>query len=358
MPPHAHRRASHWSGWQLLGNQYTPPAFEEPPRANFDTIGNAMLSLFVIAVGEGWNGIWVDTYRGARAAQVRCQRPWWLSNARCLPPRPSAQRSLLPHARRHPACPLAALPPVHPLGCHPAISLPPPAVIQSHFTPAPGCHPAIPPPRLPIQPFTPPTPPVAIARLCCMATGAAVGAWSFLYFFLITIVCNYMILNLVIAILLGSFDEEKEEEGGGEEGGAGAPGGGHSQNGTNTDAEPDACGCLPQEWQDDRSFGLFGVDNPLRRLATGFVTFQLGDSAVSFDNLIISLILVSSIAMAFDGCDVIAGSPIAIALERMDHLCTIVFVAEMIAKMVRTRARRPMATRPAHCRLPSPLASR
>ena len=40
-------------GMQLFGGCFEPPEFAEPPRTNFDSIAFAMLTVFVIACGEG-----------------------------------------------------------------------------------------------------------------------------------------------------------------------------------------------------------------------------------------------------------------------------------------------------------------
>ena len=51
-------------GMQLYGGYFQPSIFDETPRLNFDTIGRAMLSVFVCSTGEGWVAIW----RNARHA--------------------------------------------------------------------------------------------------------------------------------------------------------------------------------------------------------------------------------------------------------------------------------------------------
>ena len=39
-------------GMQLFGDQFRPPTYEQPPRTNFDSIGNAMITVFSIATIE------------------------------------------------------------------------------------------------------------------------------------------------------------------------------------------------------------------------------------------------------------------------------------------------------------------
>ena len=55
---------------------------------------------------------------------------------------------------------------------------------------------------------------------------------------------------------------------------------------------------------------------------------------VSFDNLIILLILISSFAMGLQSCDLQPASRLAIGLSYLDLLSTAIFVTEMLAKMV------------------------
>ena len=48
-------------GMQLFGGRFVPPAFPELPRTHFESIDFAMLTVFVVACGEAWNEVWVDT---------------------------------------------------------------------------------------------------------------------------------------------------------------------------------------------------------------------------------------------------------------------------------------------------------
>ena len=46
-------------GMHVFGGAFTPEVgFDEPPRTNFDTIGDAMLTVFVVVSGENWNDVW------------------------------------------------------------------------------------------------------------------------------------------------------------------------------------------------------------------------------------------------------------------------------------------------------------
>ena len=35
--------------------------FGQPPRTNFDSIADSMLTVFVVISGENWNDVWADT---------------------------------------------------------------------------------------------------------------------------------------------------------------------------------------------------------------------------------------------------------------------------------------------------------
>ena len=54
---------------QIFGNRFAPPDFPDPPRANFDSIVNAMLTSTIVATGESWNEIYVDVHRKHRAVR-------------------------------------------------------------------------------------------------------------------------------------------------------------------------------------------------------------------------------------------------------------------------------------------------
>merc|ERR1719398_59224 len=57
-------------------------------------------------------------------------------------------------------------------------------------------------------------------------------------------------------------------------------------------------------------------------------------SAPALDNFIIVIIILSSLALAFDMPDVLPGSPTANTLELLDYLFTSIFVIEMTLKLI------------------------
>ena len=49
-------------GVQLFGLKFTPErGFPEPPRTNYDTTVDALMTVFVVMSGENWNDVWADT---------------------------------------------------------------------------------------------------------------------------------------------------------------------------------------------------------------------------------------------------------------------------------------------------------
>ena len=252
-------------GAELFGGQYLPPAFEAPPRTNFDSIGSAMITVFVIAIGEAWDHVWVDTK-------------------------------------------------------------------------------------------------------------VAVGSSSALYFVALIICANYMLLNLVVALLIGSFEDSKDGAIGaraqpsgletgrsplvhsdgeqGEEGQLlseireikGPPPA--EMNGSLSVNEPvnGPLGCLgrTRSWlrawlaaqaADDRAFWLFEAEHPLRRAASALIVCRVESAPLlSFDNAIIMVIVLSSITLCFEDCYLDETSEFAAKLRRVDALVMAVFVIELLLK--------------------------
>ena len=95
---------------------------------------------------------------------------------------------------------------------------------------------------------------------------------------------------------------------------------------------------LKRFWWERRSYSclLLSPSNCLRKFATSIITFNLGGSlkAVSFDNLIIVVIVVSSGAMAFESCDMQEGSHLAHTLDKINTIATLIFIVEMILKLI------------------------
>ena len=85
---------------------------------------------------------------------------------------------------------------------------------------------------------------------------------------------------------------------------------------------------------DDVSLMLFTPAHPLRRAAHALVAFRIEGTAFSFDNLVIVFIIASSVAMAYDSCDLGPDTELAQRLAQIDQVAMVVFVSELLAKVV------------------------
>ena len=190
-----------------------------------------------------------------------------------------------------------------------------------------------------------------------------IGPESAIFFICLLIVVNYMLLNLGVALLIGSFDQSHNHRhlrlsnhsgDGGESS--------HSEDdrdGGESGATSPAYAELPMSGKvggeglvssmqrgvhlrfgvnlahHDSSLGLFKQRHPLRQAARSLVNASLpGMPALSFDNAILVLIVTSSLAMAFDSCELDRDSPLASALARIDQLALSAFVLELLAKVI------------------------
>ena len=175
----------------------------------------------------------------------------------------------------------------------------------------------------------------------------AVGAWCIGYYVLMVVCGNYVLLNLFVAILLSGLEADDADDIARQKrfalAAAGKPGG------RADDARAKGAVAAPplgaerglrrllwerREW----SFLLLPPSSRLRRAAAAVTTWSLegrirGGGAVSFDNVIVVVILLSSGAMAFERCDLPEGSRLAGTLEAINTVATLVFVLEMLLKM-------------------------
>ena len=265
-------------GMQLFGGHYTPPAFDELPRTNFDGISSAMLTVFIIACGEGWDAVWVDT-------------------------------------------------------------------------------------------------------------AVAVGRWSYPFFVALVVLANYMLLNLVVALLIGSFEAVEAAEvverartasPGASDAAAGGGGGvaaseawevgeaGEEEEKEGEDADSDdeyleqfegcagGCGacmgcasdgcaggcaaavrsCLDAATRDERTLLIFAPAHPVRAAATALLRLRIDGTPLTFEGLMIGCIVLSSFTLGFESCDLEPGSAAAAALHHLDDLAISVFAVELLAKVV------------------------
>ena len=88
------------------------------------------------------------------------------------------------------------------------------------------------------------------------------------------------------------------------------------------------------EAADDTALCCLSPTNPIRVVATGLIHFHIEGTGVSFDNLIVLLILFSSACMALEDCQLVPGSEMALFLEKANLYATYVFTAECLLKII------------------------
>ena len=119
------------------------------------------------------------------------------------------------------------------------------------------------------------------------------GNMAALYFVILNVVGNYMVLNMFLAILLARFeepDDDDEGESGAKEGNSSAKVVPEEQIGSGDKAEKG-----DDEMQlKSKSLFIFDVDHPLRVKVFNFVKME------AFDNFILLLIVISGILLAID----------------------------------------------------------
>ena len=84
---------------------------------------------------------------------------------------------------------------------------------------------------------------------------------------------------------------------------------------------------------DDYSLGVFGPQNPLRLAVLWLIRLKIPGTPISFDSVIITFIIASSVCMALEDCHLVPGSPLALALEQSNKWATYIFAGEMFLKI-------------------------
>ena len=180
------------------------------------------------------------------------------------------------------------------------------------------------------------------------------GAGSCVYFLLLFIMGNYIILNLFLAILLDNFgggeEEEEEGEGEGEEGedakkkDAAAGGTGEEKEGADADTsaqdkeklgdsvndaetESESSSDEGPQYSEGKSLFIFSLENNFRQLMIKTVTHK------RFEAFIILLIVISSILLAIDSPH-IKDKGFKDALAGLDTLFVALFTVEAAMKIV------------------------
>jgi hypothetical protein len=188
------------------------------------------------------------------------------------------------------------------------------------------------------------------------------GALASPFFIVLIVVSNYMLLGLVVALLTSSFEVDDDDDRGGSSS-ATAPlagkdsakqgeGAFYDADAALLAAEAASSGCLSScvAWcarvpsrivtevehitRRDKACLCMSRIHPVRRTATYMVEWRWRNTAVSFDNIVIALIVLSSVELAMSTCDLDPASQMAETLSRFDHLCVGVFTLEMITKIL------------------------
>ena len=172
------------------------------------------------------------------------------------------------------------------------------------------------------------------------------GLKAILFFVPLVVIANYVLLNLVLALLFGTFSESQDLASGGDDDGGGDDDDDDDER-LKLGAEPDAWfeavphastrEYLRRSYEQDRALGLFEPSHPKRQLATAIINFRLDGAAgdyVSFDSAIIVIIIVSSLSLTLDSCTMQPDTRLAKMLGLIDGISTTIFIGEMLLKMV------------------------
>ena len=154
-----------------------------------------------------------------------------------------------------------------------------------------------------------------------------VGSVSSLYFVALVVVGAFLLMNLIVATLIGSFDSSDSSEPPSTAASTAAPSPTGSPRGSPFKGEEDDA---------DVALGCLRRSNPLRRAATAFITARcrVGSVGVTFDTIILTVILVSSGAMALQSCTLDPESELAAGVYWVDLAATMIFTCELLVKVV------------------------
>lgn len=182
-------------------------------------------------------------------------------------------------------------------------------------------------------------------------TQRASGPLVILYFFLLILVSRYLVLNLLAAMVFSGFDsyqqavktpqpqpQEPQEP--------------PSSNGpllfdsSTADVTPTSDPRQPTPWsylslsafleaeRQGYALGCLAHDHWLRASCRALLEWKVPSVGVaSFENIIIALIVLSSVVMAIDDCSVVPGSPLHVTLERINVLTLSIFCVELLARV-------------------------
>ena len=358
-------------GMQLFGDQYVPPAFAEPPRANFDSITSAMITVFTVAISEGWDRVWMDTKvavgfwsapffvvlvvlanfimvnlvvatlistfdaQAAEERKKRQQQEYIEEGEDEAQPENHSGPSFF--KRRSSQDLHSSASSTMQLLLRNEAALQEEVLAKAAAGGGGGQAPASPPWQKPKSP--PPSPPESSSAAAATSSAAAPpGAAA-------SAEPSPETLSPPPSPPTAAGYAQLRDEAGtppprrtppSSTRRAGTPPRTPPRTPKRAGGGQEAGGGQPSCFGDDSdvSLCLFGPDHLIRRAAHALVTFEIRGTALTFDNLIVVFIIVSSVSMTFDSCELDATSAFAKKLALVDLVAVCVFLAELVGKVI------------------------
>ena len=166
-----------------------------------------------------------------------------------------------------------------------------------------------------------------------MSPATEVMGWTaMIYFISAVLIGRYFVMNLFVGVLLNAFAEEEEEEADNATAQVAANTSssevGSDRAASTQRSELHELGGDQAQWPDQYSLFIFGPQNLLRQMCNTIVQNQM------FDQFILLVILASTICLGLDSPRNDPTSDLAVAIRQLDFVWTIVFVTEMVLKVI------------------------
>ena len=129
------------------------------------------------------------------------------------------------------------------------------------------------------------------------------GMWTGLYYAVVVAVGDYIVLNLVIAVVIGGVVEAEDKE---QARNRSKGGGTEEVESSDHEEEEQATGCCSCSCEAERSLGLFAADGFVRKLCGWIIHAKIPGTPISLDTLIIGSVVVTSFLVAMDGSCAVA----------------------------------------------------
>ena len=180
-----------------------------------------------------------------------------------------------------------------------------------------------------------------------VVTSSAVGRWSLFYYLALLIIGNYLVLNLVVAVVIGGYVDAAEHQAREEADAAAVTRMQAQARGMLTRKQFDpklatkeevqatlaeeekrryggCCGAFRYLCSNDRNHALlcFGPTHPLRRTCRTLVTMPFPGTPLTLTTFIVAIVAIASCATAIEACDFVeqAGDkPLAISVIKATH---------------------------------------